>query len=175
MTVYTTLVVVFIHGKGGYRRDSLGLLSRDERITGWPEAGNSRSLIRFLIHIIYSMSDRRVKRFTLVQHSEEPLFLLIGGIECIEVVSNDFLWKRKSSNQIGSHEGIRTMNSVMVSMLAYVAGVKARLTGDEKGATAVEYGIMVALIAVVIIAAVALIGTNLNAIFNQVALILGGV
>lgn len=79
MTVYTTLVVVFIQGKGGYRRDSLGLLSCDEPITGWPEAGNSRSLIRFLIHIIYSMLDRRVKRFTLVQHSEEPLFLLIGG------------------------------------------------------------------------------------------------
>ena len=40
---------------------------------------------------------------------------------------------------------------------------------DEKGATAVEYGLMVSLIAVVIIAAVTLLGQNLTAIFNQVA------
>lgn len=43
-----------------------------------------------------------------------------------------------------------------------------RAEGDE-GATAVEYGLMVALIAVVIIAAVTLLGQNLLAIFNQVA------
>jgi pilus assembly protein Flp/PilA len=40
---------------------------------------------------------------------------------------------------------------------------------DEEGATAVEYGLMVALIAGVIIAAVQLIGTNLNVVFNRVA------
>lgn len=40
---------------------------------------------------------------------------------------------------------------------------------DEKGATAVEYGIMVALIAVAIIAAVGLVGTNLTSLFNSVA------
>jgi pilus assembly protein Flp/PilA len=40
---------------------------------------------------------------------------------------------------------------------------------DEEGATAVEYGLLVALIAVVIIAAVTLIGTNLSARLNEVA------
>ncbi|GIL35553.1 Flp family type IVb pilin [Phycicoccus jejuensis] len=40
---------------------------------------------------------------------------------------------------------------------------------SEKGATAVEYGLMVALIAVVIIVAVALLGTNLKSMFNSVA------
>ncbi len=40
---------------------------------------------------------------------------------------------------------------------------------SERGATAVEYGLMVSLIAVVIIAAVSLVGTNLTAIFNYVA------
>ena len=40
---------------------------------------------------------------------------------------------------------------------------------DEKGATAVEYGLMVALIAVVIIAAVTLLGTNLRDMFNGIA------
>ena len=40
---------------------------------------------------------------------------------------------------------------------------------DERGATAVEYGLMVALIAVVIIAAVTLLGDNLNAMFTGIA------
>ena len=40
---------------------------------------------------------------------------------------------------------------------------------DEEGATAVEYGLMVALIAVVIIVAVALLGTNLSTKFSEVA------
>jgi len=44
-----------------------------------------------------------------------------------------------------------------------------RFFKDEDGATAVEYGIMVALIAAVIVTAVGLIGTNLNATFNDVA------
>jgi pilus assembly protein Flp/PilA len=39
----------------------------------------------------------------------------------------------------------------------------------EEGATAVEYGLMVALIAAVIVATVALIGTRLNGTFTQIA------
>jgi pilus assembly protein Flp/PilA len=38
----------------------------------------------------------------------------------------------------------------------------ARLARDESGATAIEYGLIVALIAVVIIGAVTTLGTNLN-------------
>jgi pilus assembly protein Flp/PilA len=37
-----------------------------------------------------------------------------------------------------------------------------RMLSDESGATAIEYGLIVALIAVVIIGAVATLGTNLN-------------
>lgn len=40
---------------------------------------------------------------------------------------------------------------------------------DEEGVTAIEYGLIAALIAVVIIAAVRLIGTNLDATFDTVA------
>ena len=40
---------------------------------------------------------------------------------------------------------------------------------DERGATAVEYGLMVALIAVVIIAAVTTLGQNLTGLFQQIA------
>ncbi|HAM26199.1 MAG TPA: Flp family type IVb pilin [Microbacteriaceae bacterium] len=52
--------------------------------------------------------------------------------------------------------------------------IQARINSmrNEDGATAVEYGLMVSLIAVVIIAAVTLIGTNLKAIFNTVGVAL---
>jgi pilus assembly protein Flp/PilA len=43
------------------------------------------------------------------------------------------------------------------------------LIRDEEGASAVEYGLLVALIAAVIIIAVALIGTNLSTMFTTVA------
>jgi pilus assembly protein Flp/PilA len=62
----------------------------------------------------------------------------------------------------------------MVSMIAFTAGIKTRLTREEKGATAVEYGIMVALIAVVIIAAVTALGTEINAAFTDIVTRLGG-
>ncbi|MBE0448653.1 MAG: Flp family type IVb pilin [Actinobacteria bacterium] len=45
---------------------------------------------------------------------------------------------------------------------------------SEEGATAVEYGIMVTLIAVVIIAAVAAIGRALDVEFSKVMTALGG-
>ena len=40
---------------------------------------------------------------------------------------------------------------------------------DEEGVTAIEYGLIAALIAVVIIGAVTLVGGNLNAIFSFIA------
>jgi len=40
---------------------------------------------------------------------------------------------------------------------------------EEEGVTAIEYGLIAALIAVVIITAVTLIGTNLTATFNKIA------
>jgi pilus assembly protein Flp/PilA len=49
--------------------------------------------------------------------------------------------------------------------------IKIMLEGkrDEKGATAVEYGLMVALIAVAIIIAVTLLGTKLSGMFTSIA------
>jgi pilus assembly protein Flp/PilA len=40
---------------------------------------------------------------------------------------------------------------------------------DESGATAIEYGLIAALISVVIITAVKLVGTNLDITFNAIA------
>jgi pilus assembly protein Flp/PilA len=45
---------------------------------------------------------------------------------------------------------------------------------DESGVTAIEYGLIAALIAVVIIAAITLVGTNLSLVFQAVATALGG-
>lgn len=50
---------------------------------------------------------------------------------------------------------------------------KLQTIRSEKGATAVEYGLMVALIAIVIIVAVTLLGGNLSNLFNNVATKLG--
>jgi len=45
---------------------------------------------------------------------------------------------------------------------------------DEEGVTAIEYGLLAALIALVIIGAVALVGTNLSGVFASVGNTLTG-
>jgi pilus assembly protein Flp/PilA len=54
-------------------------------------------------------------------------------------------------------------------MLNYIAKLQARFVTRDRGATAVEYGLMVALIAIVIIAAVTLLGGNLSTLFKNVS------
>ncbi|MDQ0849301.1 pilus assembly protein Flp/PilA [Arthrobacter sp. B3I9] len=53
-------------------------------------------------------------------------------------------------------------------MRSFLTTIAARLRRDQRGATAVEYGIMVSLIAVVIIVAVTLLGGTLQDTFKQV-------
>jgi len=45
----------------------------------------------------------------------------------------------------------------------------SRFVRDESGATAIEYGLIAALIAVVVIGAVTAVGTNLSATFTKVS------
>jgi pilus assembly protein Flp/PilA len=45
----------------------------------------------------------------------------------------------------------------------------SRFVRDESGATAIEYGLIAALIAVAIIGALQLVGTHLSSTFNSVA------
>ena len=52
--------------------------------------------------------------------------------------------------------------------------VRFGIASPDEGATAVEYGIMVALIAIVIIVAVALVCTSLEEVFDDVATALQG-
>jgi pilus assembly protein Flp/PilA len=56
-----------------------------------------------------------------------------------------------------------------IAAMGMLASVADRVERNEKGATAVEYGLMVALIAGVIILAVATLGNNLRDLFNTVA------
>ena len=50
----------------------------------------------------------------------------------------------------------------------------SRFANDESGATAIEYGLIAALISVVIIGAVTTVGTSLTAKFTAVSAGLGG-
>ena len=54
-------------------------------------------------------------------------------------------------------------------MRSFLSAFATRLCRDQRGATAVEYGIMVSLIAVVIIVAVGLLGGQLNSAFESVS------
>ena len=60
------------------------------------------------------------------------------------------------------------MLSLIAALHSFGFNLKNRLA-SEKGATAVEYGIMVGLIAVVIIVAVTTLGTELNSMFTSVS------
>ncbi len=54
-------------------------------------------------------------------------------------------------------------------MLTTLTTFLAMIRRDDKGATAIEYGLIAALIAVVIIGAVTTVGTDLSAMFNTVS------
>jgi pilus assembly protein Flp/PilA len=55
----------------------------------------------------------------------------------------------------------------MLSVVSFIAGVKARFE-SEKGATAVEYGLLVALIAAVIIGTVVTLGLQIDGAFQTI-------
>ena len=57
--------------------------------------------------------------------------------------------------------------------MSQIVSTARKFMHEEDGATMVEYGLMVALIAVVCIAAVTTLGTNLNTKFSSVATSVG--
>lgn len=60
------------------------------------------------------------------------------------------------------------MYKAYATLVTLVAFAKDRLEREEKGATAVEYGLMVGLIAVVIIGVVTTLGGKLQGLFTTV-------
>ena len=61
------------------------------------------------------------------------------------------------------------MSKFYAHLVALMGGWKTLISDEEEGATAVEYALMVALIAVAIIGAVTLLGKNLSTVFTNVA------
>ncbi|MFQ5974602.1 MAG: Flp family type IVb pilin [Alphaproteobacteria bacterium] len=59
-------------------------------------------------------------------------------------------------------------------MLIWLKKLAVQLAKDERGATAIEYGLIAALISVVIIVALLAVGGALTTVFNLVANCLGG-
>jgi pilus assembly protein Flp/PilA len=69
---------------------------------------------------------------------------------------------------------LNLISNPLATIVTLYSFAEERLEREEKGATAVEYGLMVGLIAVVIIAAVALLGTKLDGLFDTIGAKLGG-
>jgi pilus assembly protein Flp/PilA len=65
---------------------------------------------------------------------------------------------------------IHTSQVVAAFVMSHLSALRR---DDERGATAVEYGLMVALIAVVIIGAVQVLGQNTSSKFSQVGSAIG--
>ena len=59
------------------------------------------------------------------------------------------------------------MQQIFATLVSFVAVAKTRAE-QEKGATAVEYGLLVGLIAVAIIVTVGILGTTLDGLFQDV-------
>jgi pilus assembly protein Flp/PilA len=66
------------------------------------------------------------------------------------------------------------VTQLYTTLYTLAAFASDRLKKDEKGATAVEYGLLVGLIAVAIIATVVLLGGELNGLFQQIVTALPG-
>jgi pilus assembly protein Flp/PilA len=70
-----------------------------------------------------------------------------------------------AANNAGNKDKIHKEENIMKKSLAMIRNFLA----NEDGATAVEYGLMVALIAAVVIVGAGLLGTNTEAVFEAVA------
>lgn len=77
---------------------------------------------------------------------------------------------------VASLTGFENTGEILSSVLQEFLEMTSRfnrfmknLWKHEEGATAIEYGLIAALLAVVIIAAVGLVGTDLSNLFNQIS------
>jgi len=61
------------------------------------------------------------------------------------------------------------MLALFVTLNSFVVSAKSRLSREETGATAVEYGLIIGLIAVAIIAVLVILGPQLAALFQGVS------
>ena len=81
------------------------------------------------------------------------MLLLGGGIIVIMTIKTPTKWGNWSNNKL---------YKVIIMKILH------KLRNDKKGATAIEYGLIAALIAVVIIAALQTVGTNISESFDNI-------
>jgi pilus assembly protein Flp/PilA len=79
-------------------------------------------------------------------------------LELIDARQTRVAWGRRASDRLPARFGDPAIHPFI-----------KRFVEAESGATAIEYGLIVALIAVVIIGAVTAVGTNLSGTFNTIA------
>jgi pilus assembly protein Flp/PilA len=93
--------------------------------------------------------------------------MISHSTESIPPSSTDFRWPINVTLRVRNHNsgvahltlgGMTVMRKLFTNLLA-----------DESGATAIEYGLIAALISVVIIAAITTVGTKLSGTFSAVA------
>src|SRR5438876_990840 len=88
-----------------------------------------------------------------------PVYWPLSAVgECEVVFGGEQATWLDPSISLLAHQGDQAMSKFVT-----------RFINDESGATAIEYGLIVALIAVVIITAVTTVGTNLSAKFDTAA------
>ena len=104
-----------------------------------------------------------------------PHASLVGCMECSTRVASALLFfavpaaPAAPAVQSRSHavRGICLVILMEIDMKKFIAQAK-RFAREEEGATMVEYGLMVALIAIVCITAITTIGTRLNSVFVDI-------
>lgn len=135
---------------------------REEDVAG-PKAKFSAAVIRS-----YDMSSNRWTKNYIGGYSSEPSHGQLWLVRCTLTLYPDGTVPSKPCD---GHFAPDLAEGVhMVKLYVRMTSLASRaLRADDRGVTSVEYGIMVALIAIVIITAVALVGTNLSALFNKVA------
>ena len=89
-------------------------------------------------------------------------------IDIVDRVDKQLIWRGWATDALQDRSKIKDQIDYSIQKLM------KKFRRSEEGATMVEYGLMLALIAVVCIAAVTLIGTSAEALFNGIAAALGG-
>jgi pilus assembly protein Flp/PilA len=70
---------------------------------------------------------------------------------------------------VANDQQIKRTNKQPCSGATIMKNLLSRFANDESGATAIEYGLIAALVSVVIIVALTALGTELTATFNHIA------
>jgi pilus assembly protein Flp/PilA len=84
-------------------------------------------------------------------------------------LTRGFSWHSLSGFETSPAGNIPNELQELIEMKNTISRLMRSLTKNEDGATAIEYGLIAGLIAIIIITGLTLLGTDLSNMFNQVA------